>query len=305
MNADDIPLTICWFPTATPDGGPALGDPECMTWRQFVGVFWFRREGPKDGPAFVPARFSLEANSRQVRRLKTNLLARTAIALDIEGNPKTGELPPDLDEAARRAEAKGLASLLYSSHSHVPPATVRYRREAKLAAGFDPTDSLIDKLRSRFDLHSVLTSHGYGRQGAKYRHPNSSSGCFGADVRTFGGIERIYSHNAGDPLHADNLPDWCNGVTALDVIDVVVILDFNGDRPRALRELAQRFGIGKTEERKELAGLIFRLIRQRAPQAAIESSAFTEGLRLGMSRGEVIATAQWVAAQATIQAEVA
>src|SRR4051794_14301614 len=108
MNADNVPLTISWFPTAEPDG-PAFGDPEAMTWREFCGVFWFRREGPKDGPAFVPARFSLDAVGRQVRRLKSNLLARTAIALDVEASKRTGELPPPPAEAARRAETKGLA----------------------------------------------------------------------------------------------------------------------------------------------------------------------------------------------------
>jgi hypothetical protein len=400
VDTDDIHLTISWFPTATPpDGCPALGDPEYTTWGQFCGVFWWRREGEKDGPNFVPARFSLEADGRHVRRLKANLVARTAIALDIEANKKTGEIPPDPDDAIRRAEVKGLACLLYTSHSHRPPGITRYRmvmplceeiapelpaplamaeelglqgvldrskvgaqslfylpscpdedsldvhqqitirgapidaewitgvmaarqleadsiaaiaqteaaarREAKIAAGFDQSDSLIEKLRPRFDLDSVLLAHGYDKVGTKYRHPNSSSGAFGADIKVLGGIERIYSHNGTDPLHADNLPAWCDGVTALDVVDVVTILDFGGDRTRALRELAQRFAISKTEERKELAGLIFRMIRQQAPQAAIESSAFTEGLRLGMTRGEVIATARWVASRATIKAEAA
>ena len=53
-HADDLPLVISWFPTAKPDG-PAIGDPEHMTWGAFTGVFWFRREGAKDGPNFVPA----------------------------------------------------------------------------------------------------------------------------------------------------------------------------------------------------------------------------------------------------------
>jgi hypothetical protein len=198
--------------------------------------------------------------------------------------------------AARQIEADRIAA--------IAQAEAAARREAKIAAGFDQSDSLIEKLRSHFDLGSVLTGHGYDRQGTKYRHPNSSSGSFGADVKVFGGIERVFSHNGTDPLHADNLPAWCDA-TAIDVVDVVVILDFNGDRPRALRELAQRFGISKTEERKELAGLIFRMIRQQAHQAAIESSAFSAGLRLGMSRCEVIATARWVAARATSKAAAA
>ena len=100
----------------------------------------------------------------------------------------------------------------------------------------------------------MLTGHGYDRQGTKYRHPNSSSGAFGADIKVFGGIERVFSHNGTDPLHADNLPAWCDGVTALDAVDVVIILDFGGDRQRALRELAKRFGISKAEEQRHWPG---------------------------------------------------
>src|SRR4051812_37748156 len=93
----DIPLMVSWFPTAMPTG-PAIGDPELTTWGAFCGAFWWRREGEKDGPNFVPARFKLEADSRHVRRLKANLLTRTAIALDIEANKETGERPPSCDD---------------------------------------------------------------------------------------------------------------------------------------------------------------------------------------------------------------
>ncbi len=37
------------------------------------------------------------------------------------------------------------------------------RRETKIAAGFDPSDSLIEKLRPHFDLEHVLLSHGYDK----------------------------------------------------------------------------------------------------------------------------------------------
>ena len=53
-------------------------------------------------------------------------------------------------------------------------AAAQARLEARIAAGFDPDDSLIEKLRQRFDLASVLTAHGYDRQGTKFRHPNSA-----------------------------------------------------------------------------------------------------------------------------------
>lgn len=401
MSADNTPLSIAWFETASPDGRPALGDPERTTWGAFASVFEWRREGDKNGPNFVPSRFSLEPDGRHVRRLKANLLARTAIALDIETNKKTGELPPAPDEAIQRARALDLAALLYTSHNHRPgdpryrmvfplsaeiapglpapeitaealgllgvldmskvgaaslfylpscpynaldhhqtvvisgasvdaawmveragallaarqaeadriaaeaQAEAAARREAKIAAGFDPDDSLIEKLRSRFDLASILTGHGYDRAGSKYRHPASSSGSFGADIKTLGGIERIFSHNATDPLHANNLPAWCGGVTALDAFDVTVILDFGGDRTRAMRELAERFNLTKTAERKALAGLLFRLIRRYAPQIEIEAAAFAEGERLGLSRAEVCDVATWVASQSTAAAQVA
>ena len=68
MSANDIPLTVSWFPTAMPDG-PAIGDPERTTWGAFAGVFWWRREGHKDGSLFVPARFKPEPDGRHVRRL--------------------------------------------------------------------------------------------------------------------------------------------------------------------------------------------------------------------------------------------
>ena len=101
MTAGDTMLTICWFPTGMPDG-PAIGDPERTNWSNFVDVFWWRREGDKDGPNFIPARFALEPDGRHVRRLKCNLLARTAVALDCETNKKTGEIPPTVNEVAAR-----------------------------------------------------------------------------------------------------------------------------------------------------------------------------------------------------------
>jgi hypothetical protein len=396
-----LPLTICWFDTAAPDGRPAYGDPEHTTWSAFCDVFWWRREGEKDGPNFVPSAFVLEPDGRHVRRLKRNLIARTAVALDCETNKETSEAPPSFSDAVARISNAGLAAVAYTSHNHTPEAP-RYRivlplaqeiapdlpapeviadqldlvgvldkskvgasslfylpsascgcpeyhemvvidgnpieatwmrecagailaerqaeadrtatganaeaaarREAKLAAGFDPDDSLIEKLRSRFDLDDVLRSHGYDKSGTKYRHPNSMSGSYGADIKVFGGIERVFSHNGTDPLHASNLPAWCGSVTALDAFDVVAILDFGGDRNRALTKLAERFNLTKTEERKAVARLLFRMIRRQATQREIEVAAFAEGDRLGLSRDDVCRVAIWVAGQSTTTREAA
>jgi hypothetical protein len=384
----DLSLIVSWFPTAMPDAGPAIGDPEHMTWAAFRDVFWWRREGDKDGSCFAVGRFTFESDGKHVRRLKRNLLARTAIALDIETDKTTGELAQPVCEAVARIAGIGWAGVVYTSHSHAPAAP-RYRivlplseeiapdlpavevitdclgmggvldrskvgasslfylpsapwgqsdhhetvvvdgnpidaawmreragailaerqaeadriaaeaaarREAKIAAGFDPDDSLIEKLRSRFDLGSVLTARGYDKSGTKYRHPNSNSGSYGADIKTFGGIERVFSHNGTDPLHGGNLPDWCGGVTALDAFDVVAILEFGGDRRRAMTTLATRFGLTKAEERKTLARLLFSMIRRQATQEEIEAAAFAEGARIGLSPDEVCRVAVWVAA---------
>jgi hypothetical protein len=107
----------------------------------------------------------------------------------------------------------------------------------------------------------------------------------------------VYSHNAGDPLHHSNLPAWCT-VTAIDAFDATVILDYGGDRTRALRELAERFNLTKAAEKKAVARVIFRFIRQQASQAAIESAAFAEGQRQGLSRDEVRNVALWACQEA-------
>ncbi len=396
MSADETPLAVCWFPTAMPNG-PAIGDPELTTWGEFCSIFWWRREGDKDGPNFIPATFSLEADGRHVRRLKRNLLSRTAIALDCESNKETGELPPALGELEERIKNQGWAALAYTSHSHTAAAP-RYRivlplsksiaihipavelvaddlhllgvldrsktgasslfylpsaapghldnhemrvidghpvhgewmeacaeaileqrrsdaervaerahkdaaakREVKIASGFDPDDSLIERIRGQFDLAAVLRSHNYttigGKTGTKFRHPNSQSGAYGADIKVFGGVERVFSHNGGDPLHASNLPSWC-GVTALDVFDVVVILDHGGDRKKALHELGKRFGLDKAAERKAIAKLLFSMGRERATQKSMEIAALAEGERLGLSHAEIWEVAHWVAREA-------
>ncbi len=389
-------LELAWFANGGEEGKPAPGTPETLGWEDLASIIVHnRRVGEKDGPNLIPIRFECEPGKpRVVRRKAANARARTAIALDIEENKATGELPPIVGDIVHRLQTLALATVVWTTHNHVPgrpryrvlvplsreiapdlpaveilaqrlsldavfdrskrrPASLFFlpsaassddldhheahavagepydaalieketgdllterqaeekriaaeahaaaqqRLEARIAAGFDPSDSLIEKLRQRLDLASVLAAHRYDRQRSKFRHPNSQSGSFGADIKIFGGIERVYSHNCGDPLHRDNLPEWTAGATAIDVVDAVTILDFAGDRCRALRELAERFGISKSGERRTLAKLIFSMVRRQAPQESIEASAFAEGLRLGMSHAEVIDVASWCAAQ--------
>jgi hypothetical protein len=117
-------ISVTLFDTAFP-AGPAYGTTERTTWGAFVALFRDLREGGKDGCSFIPATFAPEPDGR-VRRLKANVLARTAIALDCETNKETGEVPPRFADAVARVKAQGCAGVVYTSHNHTPSAP-RYR----------------------------------------------------------------------------------------------------------------------------------------------------------------------------------
>ena len=121
--------------------------------------------------------------------------------------------------------------------------------------GFDPDDSTIEKVRSHLDLTAELLNHGYLPVAGKrdvFLYSGSETRVPGVHImRSSDGIERVYSHHSGDPLAPGNLPSWCL-VKAIDVVDVVTILDHGGDQKKALRTLAKKFDI-KTPRRPATA----------------------------------------------------
>jgi hypothetical protein len=122
-------------------------------------------------------------------------------------------------------------------------ATAEARRAAKIAAGLKPSENLIESIRGRLDLEAELLRHGYTQVANKFLYPGSETGVPGVHIMTSNdGVQRVYSHHATDPLAAGNLPSWC-AVKAVDVVDVVTILDFGGDQKKALHHLAQRFAV--------------------------------------------------------------
>ena len=129
-------------------------------------------------------------------------------------------------------------------------ATVK-RREERRNQGFDPDASVIEAIRDRLSLAGELVNHGYLPVPGKpslFLYQLSTTGVPGVHILTGNdGVERVFSHHSGDPLAPNNLPSWCS-VRAVDVVDVVTILDFGGDRKAALRTLAKRFEI-KTQRR--------------------------------------------------------
>jgi hypothetical protein len=56
--------------------------------------------------------------------------------------------------------------------------------------------------------------------------------------------------------------------------------------------------LSKREENRAVARLIYQLCRTQAPQEVIETRAYAEGQRLGLTRDDVIRVAIWIAAKA-------
>ncbi len=142
------------FPTAMPAAEQALGVMDPMTWLGLKDLLGKRREGGKDGPNIVLARFAPEPNGA-VHRLKEKVLARTAIALDCETDKKTGEVPPPVQEVVARLEAKGWTAALYTSHSHTDAAP-RYRIVLPLTAEIPHELPAVEVIAHELELDGVL-----------------------------------------------------------------------------------------------------------------------------------------------------
>jgi hypothetical protein len=126
------------------------------------------------------------------------------------------------------------------------------RRKDLEAQGIDPNWSLIDQVRGALQLDGIdladkLAEHGYEmNEAGHYRHPGSSSGSFGLKImESADGVERAYSLNATDPLHADNLQMAGLTSRAADVVDVITVLEHDGNQGAALCALATQYGIGR------------------------------------------------------------
>ena len=150
----ELSLTVSYFPTAFPSG-PAFGTEATTTWQTFANqICCGRRKGDKDGRGFVPARFQPEPDG-QVRRIKANLVARTAIVLDIETNKQTVEGPPPVAVAVARIKDQNWAATVYTSHSHSPEAP-RYRIVLPLSAEIAPDLPAVEVAAGQLGLAGTL-----------------------------------------------------------------------------------------------------------------------------------------------------
>ena len=130
--------------------------------------------------------------------------------------------------------------------------------KAKPRKPMDATQgSIIERVIQSHSLRDVLESNGYKRDGGDYLSPTSSSGNAGVHILERDGKEVCYSHHGdGDPLSAMN-----NNGHALDVFDVLVILEHHGDMSAAVRALANKVDMeGQKERQREWA-------KAKAPEA--------------------------------------
>ncbi|CAH2606530.1 conserved protein of unknown function (plasmid) [Rhodovastum atsumiense] len=160
-----LPIRVSRFTTATPTG-PAMGDTERLTWKAFTRLFGRRREGSKDGPNIVLATFRPEPDGR-VRRLKANVTTRTAIALDLEMNKDTGDVPPPFPEAVARVKAAGWAGVVYTSHNH-DPEEPRYRIVLPLSEEIAPDLPAPEVVAELLGLRGVLDESKLGASSVFY-----------------------------------------------------------------------------------------------------------------------------------------
>jgi hypothetical protein len=165
-------ISVTLFDTAFP-AGPAYGTTERTTWDEFASSFRHRREGIKDGRNFIPATFAPEPDGR-VRRVKANILARTAIALDCETNKETGEVPPPFAEAVARVKAQGWVGVIYTSHSHTS-ATPRYRVVVPLSEEIPAELPGPEVVAAALGLHGVLDISKIGASSLFY-FPSAAAG---------------------------------------------------------------------------------------------------------------------------------
>jgi hypothetical protein len=170
-----LSMTISRFPTAFPQG-PAMGTTQRVAWDEFAELCCRRRTGGKDGDNFIPATFTPDPDGR-VRRLKANVLSRTAVALDCETNKTTGELPPAFADAVRRVTERGWAGVIYTSHSHQPHAP-RYRVVLPLTEEIGPELPAPEVIAEILGLRGVLDESKIGASSLFYL-PSADPGAHG------------------------------------------------------------------------------------------------------------------------------
>lgn len=139
--------------------------------------------------------------------------------------------PYDADHALIKACIEAYEEELNAKHAKANAAPIKSRK-----AYTGEQAGTIDKVCQCYDLEHELRQRGYTKKGKGYLSPYSSTGVAGVIILAGSdGKKRCYSHHgASDPLSNLN-----NDGHALDVFDVICILDFGGDVSQAVAALVK------------------------------------------------------------------
>ncbi len=94
-------------------------------------------------------------------------------------------------------------------------------------SGTDDFPSLIDAFNAAYTVQGILLQAGYDQKGDSFRHPNSESGSFSANVKN----DRVHSLSSNDPLYTGG-----EGGGAHDAFSAFTVLFHDGDQDAALKE---------------------------------------------------------------------
>jgi hypothetical protein len=111
------------------------------------------------------------------------------------------------------------------------------RRDSLNAAKYD---SPIDAFNDAYEVEQILLDAGYDKCGTNFRHPNSESGSYSANVKLDNdGKHRVHSLSTADPLFSD-------GEGAHDAFSTFCVLNHNGNSDDALKDAGDNWlKIGK------------------------------------------------------------
>lgn len=109
----------------------------------------------------------------------------------------------------------------------------RQAKQANKANNKTELISVFDLVREQYTVKELLSQYGFKQKGARYLHPNSSSGLAGVMV-----LEgQYYSHHSQE---TDPLADG----HAHSAFDLIMEFEYNGDRDKAIEGLSNELMIG-------------------------------------------------------------
>lgn len=133
----------------------------------------------------------------------------------------------------------------------------------------DTNGTIIERILQAYDLAELLRQHGYKRKGNNlYLSPTSSSGMAGVHILQRDGKQVVYSHHGpACPLSAEN-----HGGHALDVADVLAVLEYQGNFDRMIKEQANQ--LDKTGQKRRQR----EFMQEQQRQGVAAGAGYFEGI---------------------------